>query len=86
MNKFLNSPTIFKIAKQKTPDIEIEIKQKMFRHEVANELEGNANIGIELGVAKGIYSKRMLNSGRFKVFLGLISIVIYIILKNIRKP
>ena len=68
MNKFLNSPTIFKIAKQKTPDIEIEIKQKMFRHEVANELEGNANIGIELGVAKGIYSKRMLNSGRFKVF------------------
>ncbi|NGY37452.1 hypothetical protein FQU23_007970 [Flavobacterium sp. XN-5] len=66
----MNSPYIFKIAKEKRPNIEIEIKQRMLRHEVANEFDGNGIVGIELGVATGIYSKRMVDSGKFKLFFG----------------
>lgn len=67
---FLNETNVFKIANEKTPDIEFQIMDKMLRHEVIEDLVGNRNIGIELGVATGIYSKRMVESGKFKHFFG----------------
>ena len=41
----------------------------MKRHEVANLLKENS-IGIELGIAEGIYSSRMVKSGKFKWYYG----------------
>lgn len=35
------------------------------RHDIFNLLEGEKNIAMELGVAKGVYSKRMVDSGKF---------------------
>jgi hypothetical protein len=40
------------------------------RHDVVSLLEGSENVGIELGVAEGIYSKRMIDSGKFARFYG----------------
>ena len=42
-----------------------------FRHEVLNLLEKESDcIGVELGVAAGEFSKRMVDSGRFSQFFG----------------
>ncbi len=41
------------------------------RHDVVNLLDGNDNLGVELGVAEGVYSERMVASGRFKSFIGI---------------
>ena len=65
-----NSVRAFKIAKAKTPCIHTHCEEGWQRHDVARLLECNDNIGIELGVAKGIFSKRMLESGKFKRFYG----------------
>lgn len=40
------------------------------RHDVVKLLEGNANMGVELGVAEGVFSERMMASGRFAHFFG----------------
>lgn len=66
----MNSKKIFEIAKKNTPTVKINKKNKWLRHDVVNELNGNNNIGIELGVARGIYSRRMIDSARFKRFYG----------------
>lgn len=42
----------------------------MLRHEVAKHLNGQDNVGIELGVAEGIFSRRMVESNKFKMFYG----------------
>ncbi|UFH35713.1 class I SAM-dependent methyltransferase [Flavobacterium acetivorans] len=67
---FLNKTSVVKIAREKTPNVELEIMDNMLRHDVVNELVGVDNIGIELGIATGVYSKRMINSGKFKLFWG----------------
>lgn len=41
------------------------------RHDVLNLLAGNEKIGVELGVAEGIFSERMVSSGRFDTFIGI---------------
>jgi len=41
------------------------------RHDVAHLLEGNDNVGVELGVAEGVFSERMVRSGRFSTFIGI---------------
>ena len=58
------------IAAEKSPSIDAINKENIKRHEVVEKLQGTGNIGIELGVAKGIYSSRMVQSGRFKAFFG----------------
>jgi hypothetical protein len=66
----MNSKKIFEIAKKNTPSVKINIKNKWFRHDVVKELNGKNNVGIELGVARGIYSRRMVDSAKFKRFYG----------------
>jgi hypothetical protein len=40
------------------------------RHDIAELLDGNGNLGVELGVAEGIFSERMMRSGKFKQYIG----------------
>ncbi len=41
-----------------------------YRHDILQLLEGSDLVGIELGVAAGEFSARMVGSGRFKEFFG----------------
>ncbi|MGB1932958.1 MAG: class I SAM-dependent methyltransferase [Candidatus Puniceispirillaceae bacterium] len=66
----MNSKSVCKYATKRTPDIEINEAVGWNRHDVVNLLEGSENIGIELGVAKGVYAQRMVNSGKFQRFYG----------------
>lgn len=66
----MNKKYVIDIAKEKTPEVEVIKKDDWFRHTIVSELKGNNNKGIELGVAIGIYSKRMLNSDKFNRFYG----------------
>ena len=59
-----------KIAAGKTPAVRTRIEKDFYRHHVVNSLKGADNIGIELGVAGGVFSKRMVDSGKFKMFYG----------------
>jgi hypothetical protein len=42
----------------------------MYRHEIVNGADDLSCVGIELGVAKGIFSKRMIDSGKFSSYYG----------------
>lgn len=66
----MNLERVFKYASEQTPDIKVIENNGWYRHDVANLLRGTENIGIELGVAKGIYAKRMVESNKFKRFYG----------------
>ena len=66
----LNKKYIFKIAKLKTPKVKTKILSGALRYEVVQELIGHTNVGIELGVAKGNFSKHMVESEKFKIFFG----------------
>ena len=48
----------------------IEYKTSINRYTIINHLNNSNNIGIELGVAEGNYSARMLKSNKFKFFYG----------------
>ena len=56
--------------RSKTPHVQTTIHHDYFRHDVIRGLKGNDNIGIELGVAGGHFSKRLVNSGKFKLVFG----------------
>lgn len=49
----------------------IQILRDTHRHDIVNLLDGNANFGVELGVAEGVFSKRMVESGKFEHFVGI---------------
>lgn len=66
----MDSKEIIRIATEKTPLVKTNIVADAYRHDVIRSLKGNDNIGIELGVAGGIFSKRMVDSGKFKKFYG----------------
>lgn len=66
----MNKNLIFKIAKKNTPLIKIIGKEGWKRYDVLSLLTGNKNIGIELGVAQGFYSKKCVESNKFKKFFG----------------
>ena len=68
MNK--NLKKIALRAQKNTPKIIVQQHPKLMRHDVIKQLSGNDNIGIELGVAKGIFSKRAMESGRFSRYYG----------------
>lgn len=61
---------LFELAVAHMPDIEAEIVPGTWRWNVIDGLSGTDNLGIELGVAGGGFSKRMLDSGRFGRFWG----------------
>ena len=58
------------IAKQEMPQIKVETVAGSYRWNVIDSLPGNRHIGIELGVAGGSFSARMMRSGKFKRFYG----------------
>jgi len=66
----MNLKNIYKIAKKHTPTIETRIIPGTYRYNVIDSLQGNENIGIELGVAEGGFSKKMVDSGKFSDFYG----------------
>lgn len=66
----MNKKIIFSLAEKKSPRIDIVKSDYRNRHDVVQELSGTRNFGIELGVAKGIYSRRMIKSGCFEKFFG----------------
>jgi len=41
------------------------------RYDLVNLIEGNNLIGVELGVAGGLFSKKMIDTGKFKTFFGI---------------
>lgn len=66
----MNLNSIAKFARSNTPAVKIVNKHGWLRHDVTRLLHGDNNIGIELGVAKGIYARRMIESKKFKRFYG----------------
>jgi|CXWL01.1.fsa_nt_gi hypothetical protein len=66
----MNDEQAVALARAHTPAIHAVVVQGMLRHEVAGGLVGQENVGLELGVARGIFSKRMLDSGKFRLFFG----------------
>ncbi len=66
----MNDEQAVALARAHKPSVEVSVVPEMLRHEVAGGLVGHENIGLELGVARGIFSKRMLDSGKFRLFFG----------------
>ena len=66
----LNTSKIVDYARKNTPDIPVTVIKGSKRHNVIDALHGAHHIGIELGVARGVFSKRMIDSGKFKKFFG----------------
>jgi Methyltransferase domain len=58
------------IAESQMPPVQVEIVAGTTRFDVINSLPDQKNVGIELGVAAGSFSARMMQSGRFKRFYG----------------
>lgn len=52
------------------PQVQVRVATGSYRWNVIDGLTGHANRGIELGVAAGSYSRRMVDSGRFARFWG----------------
>lgn len=52
-------------------DVRVEVLKGAQRHDVLNLLGGQGKQGVELGVAEGIFSERMMQSGRFARFIGI---------------
>lgn len=65
-----NHKKIFAIAKENTPNLQVEGRSGWLRYDVVKELHGSGNIGIELGVAAGGFSRKMLDSEKFERFYG----------------
>lgn len=49
----------------------IRVLPGTLRHDIVQLLEGADNVGVELGVAEGVFSERMAASGKFSHFLGI---------------
>ena len=66
----MNLNSVFTLAKKEMACAEVEVRKGWLRHEVVNLLEGNDNIGIELGVAKWVYAQKMMDSNKFARLYG----------------
>lgn len=67
----MHSDNFKEIVTKHIPDVSKYIKQGTNRYDVISPLSGSNNIGIELGVAKGGFSKHMIDSGKFIKFFGI---------------
>ena len=47
-----------------------KILDDYFRHDLVELLQGDRNIGVELGIAEGVFSERAWNSGKFRQYFG----------------
>tara|TARA_B100001564_G_scaffold317968_1_gene294292 strand:- start:1413 stop:2180 length:768 start_codon:yes stop_codon:yes gene_type:complete len=66
----MNSKQINELVKKNIPSVEIQSHKNFLRHDCLQFLDKEDCIGIELGVAGGHYSKRIIESGKFKKFYG----------------
>ena len=66
----MNIDEIKNLAAEKMPKVTVIEHAEYFRHDLLKILDGQNYIGIELGVAGGHYSDRMMKSGKFKKFYG----------------
>jgi len=66
----MNLEKIHRIAQENMPEISVKILSNTYRYDVISPLSGNSNIGIELGVAQGVFSKMMVKSKKFSEFYG----------------
>ena len=66
----MNSDSVNKIAFREMPSVDVETVHGSSRQDVIAKLERHDNIGIELGVARGVFSERMMASGKFRRFYG----------------
>lgn len=57
-------------ANARTPSVELQRRLGSTRWNVIDLLPEGGNVGIELGVAAGSFSARMVQSGRFQQFFG----------------
>ncbi|HHT4112913.1 TPA: hypothetical protein ACTYZW_000574 [Citrobacter freundii] len=57
----LNENWIVELSKKLTPTIKVNYIDNMYRHEIVNGADDLSCVGIELGVAKGIFSKEGAN-------------------------
>jgi len=69
-NANMNSEQVKQVARANTPEIAFIRESDSFRHHVINGLRGSMNKGVELGVAGGVFSQRMVESGKFSHFYG----------------
>jgi hypothetical protein len=58
------------LAFARMPKIGAQVVRRTHRHDVIRTLAGVNNIGIELGVAQGVFAERMLRSGKFARYFG----------------
>ncbi|MGL4319250.1 MAG: class I SAM-dependent methyltransferase [Paracoccaceae bacterium] len=58
------------IAEREMPEVVPEVVPGTFRWNVIDDLPATGNLGIELGVAAGSFSARMVASGKFARFWG----------------
>ena len=61
---------LYKIALEQMPKPPVEIVPNSQRWDVIDGLTDRNNLGIELGVAAGSFSSRMVQSGKFRRFWG----------------
>lgn len=61
---------VFAMAARHMPDVEVEVLPGTARWDVIAGLSGQSNLGIELGVASGRFSRKMVESGKFARFWG----------------
>jgi SAM-dependent methyltransferase len=64
-----NNP-LREIAEREMPDLLPEVVPGTYRWNVIDDLPDSGNLGIELGVAAGSFSARMVGSGKFARFWG----------------
>jgi len=66
----VNIKEINEFVKRNIPSVDIELHNSFQRHDCLQVIRSNNCIGIELGVAGGHYSQRMIQSKKFKKFYG----------------
>jgi SAM-dependent methyltransferase len=66
----MNSPEVKAEARLRTRAVPVKVVTGTHRWNVVDGLPATGNVGIELGVAGGSFSARMVKSGRFRQFWG----------------
>lgn len=65
----MDQESLRRVAEASMPRLDLTIIPGSSRHDVIAPLSGKKNVGIELGVAAGSFSKKIVSSGKFhKVF------------------
>jgi len=66
----MDQESLRRVAEASMPRPEVTIIPGSSRHDVISPLSGKKNVGIELGVATGSFSQRIVSSGKFQKVFG----------------